>query len=252
MVSLIYVILFLALAYGVWRLLSRVIKKTTVYEYQSGLKYNNGKFVELLGAGGYWHNELSTTITTIDTRPSIVTIPSQEVLSKDGVAVKLSLAATITVTHPEIAAHEIGSYQRAYYLIIQQALRVVVADIDIEALLEQRANLGPQIESLISADLKKIGVEAASIGVKDITFPGSLKQTFAQVVQARQDGLAALERARGESAALRNLANSAKMMENNPALMHLRTLQALDASSGNTLVLNMTSEKQNGTAQFTD
>ena len=70
-------------------------------------------------------------------------------------------------------------------------------------------------------------------------FPGDLKNVFAQVVNARKEGLASLERARGETAALRHLANAAKLMEGNPELMQLRLLQALKEGSGNTIVLKM-------------
>ena len=67
--------------------------------------------------------------------------------------------------------------------------------------------------------------------------PGDLKRIFAQEVAARKEGLAALERARGETAALRNLANAARMIEDNPALMQLRLLQQLGTTGGNTVVL---------------
>jgi regulator of protease activity HflC (stomatin/prohibitin superfamily) len=73
-------------------------------------------------------------------------------------------------------------------------------------------------------------------------FPGELKKVFAQVVTARKEGLAALEKARGETAALRNLANAAKLVENNPALMQLRMIQSLEESSGNTLVVGLPGE----------
>jgi hypothetical protein len=66
-----------------------------------------------------------------------------------------------------------------------------------------------------------------------------LKKLFAQVTKARQEGLAALERARGETAALRNLANAARLVQDNPALMQLRMLQVVGEQSGNTVVLGM-------------
>jgi regulator of protease activity HflC (stomatin/prohibitin superfamily) len=71
--------------------------------------------------------------------------------------------------------------------------------------------------------------------------PGELKRAFAEVLKARQEGQAALERARGESAALRNLANAARLLENNPALHNLRLLQSITAagSAGNTLVMGV-------------
>ena len=73
-------------------------------------------------------------------------------------------------------------------------------------------------------------------------FPGKLKEIFAQVVNAKKEGLAALEKARGETAALRNLTNAAKMIEGNPNLMQLRLVQALGEGSGNTLILGMPSQ----------
>src|SRR5208283_2216203 len=73
--------------------------------------------------------------------------------------------------------------------------------------------------------------------VKDIMFPGEMKKAFSQVVKAQKEGQAALERARGETAALRNLANAARIMEDNPNLLQLRALQSLTDSPGNSLVL---------------
>jgi len=77
--------------------------------------------------------------------------------------------------------------------------------------------------------------------VKDVVFPADLKRAFADVLKAKQEGQAALERARGESASLRNLANAARVLESNPALMNLRLMQSLTAAqkAGNTLVLGM-------------
>ena len=74
-------------------------------------------------------------------------------------------------------------------------------------------------------------------------FPGNLKQLFAQVAVAKQEGLASLERARGETAALRSLANAAKMMDDNPNLYNLRLLQVLGESSGNTVVVGSSDGK---------
>ena len=87
--------------------------------------------------------------------------------------------------------------------------------------------------------IANLGLKLISVDLKDIMFPGKLKELFAQVVGARKEGLAALEKAKGETAALRNLANAAKMLEGNPNLMQLRLVQALGEASGNTLILGM-------------
>ena len=98
------------------------------------------------------------------------------------------------------------------------------------------------MQELTEKKIQELGLKLLSVNIKDIMFPGQLKQIFAQVVKARQEGLAALEKARGETAALRNLAGAAKMIESNPNLMQLRFIQALGESSGNTLVLGMPSQ----------
>ncbi len=84
-----------------------------------------------------------------------------------------------------------------------------------------------------------LGVDLQDSSMRDLTFPGELKKIFTEVVKARQEGLAALEKARGETAALRNLANAAQMVERNPALIQLRLLQVLARQPGNTVAVGM-------------
>ncbi len=85
----------------------------------------------------------------------------------------------------------------------------------------------------------ELGLKLISADLKDIMFPGEMKKAFAQVVKAQKEGQAALERARGETAALLSLANAGRAMDDNPNLVHLRAWQALADSSGNTLVFGM-------------
>lgn len=99
--------------------------------------------------------------------------------------------------------------------------------------------MSQQLRERAMPNVEALGLQLLSATIKDITFPGELKRVFAQVVKAQKDGLAALEKARGESAALRNLANAAKLLENNPALLQLRLLQAVSESAGNTVVLGL-------------
>ena len=110
-----------------------------------------------------------------------------------------------------------------------------------EALLGQRLDVGTQLLTRVKADAEKIGVNVIAIEMKDVMLPNDLKRAFADVLKAKQEGQAALERARGESASLRNLANAARVLEGNPALQNLRLMQSLTAAqqAGNTFVLGM-------------
>lgn len=213
--------------------------RITVIEYEKGLKYEKGKFVRLLEPGRHWIYESTTSVQMIDVRPCFVSVPGQEVLSADGVTLKVSLAARFEVVQPEVALHESADYVGELYLRLQLALREIIGQTSIDEVLAGRQEFGLRLMDLCRQPAKDLGLKLLSVGVKDIMFPGELKKIFAQVTQAKQEGLAALERARGETAALRSLANAAKLATDNPALLQLRLIQQLGASQGNSLVLNL-------------
>jgi regulator of protease activity HflC (stomatin/prohibitin superfamily) len=112
-----------------------------------------------------------------------------------------------------------------------------VASVTLEALLGQRVSLGPQLVELITPRAETLGVKIHSAEVRDVMLPSDLRKAFGETLKARQEGLASLERARGESAALRNLANAARLLESQPALTTLRFLQTLEGKP-QTLVMN--------------
>jgi regulator of protease activity HflC (stomatin/prohibitin superfamily) len=220
-------------------LAGRIFNRITVFEYERGLKYRKGKLNRVLGAGVYWIFAPQVKIVRIDIRPRLVAVPGQEIITADGVSLKLSLAAKFQVVDPEIAINRVESYQDALYLGLQLALRDIASQTLVDDLLAKRNEYGVQLLAAVKIKAEAIGLELLSVDLKDVMFPGQLKQLFAQSVQARKQGQAALEKARGETAALRNLANAARLVEQNPSLLPLRFLHSLNDSTGNTLVVNL-------------
>ena len=214
----------------------RVFLPVAILEHERGLLYRRGRFQRVLNPGGYWFLRGFHTVHRIDMRVRYVTIPGQEVLTADNISIKISLAARFKIADPFRVINETENFYEALYLLIQLRLRDLVGALPIDDLLATRQEIGTQLSESLTTAAAEIGLTLLAVGIKDIMFPGELKQIFAQIVNARQEGLAALERARGESAALRNLANAARLLDNNPALLHLRLLQALGGSSGNTIV----------------
>jgi len=211
----------------------------TIHDYERGLRFVRGAARGELGTGRHWYLRHSTSIRTFDLRPTQLTVNGQEVLSKDGVAVKVSLSASYRVAAPLTAVLSAADYTAALYAELQQALRAAVSSSDIEALLANRADLAPGMLAHGQPVAERLGLVLEQVAIRDLTLPGELKKLFTQVVKARQDGLAALERARGETAALRNLANAAGMVERNPRLLELRALQVASQQPGTTLVLGV-------------
>jgi regulator of protease activity HflC (stomatin/prohibitin superfamily) len=217
----------------------RPFRTVTVFEYQRGLKYTKGRYVATLGPGQYWILKAFSSVVPVDVRPEFITILGQDVVSADGVTLKVSLAAEFQVVDPNVAINKNANFRTSLYLTLQMALREVVGKEKIDVLMENRAAIGTRLMELTSAKASEYGLKLRSADAKDLMFPGEMKKAFSQVVKAQKEGQAALERARGETAALRSLANAARMMDDNPNLLQLRALQALADSSGNTLVLGV-------------
>jgi regulator of protease activity HflC (stomatin/prohibitin superfamily) len=214
-----------------------VFHEVTVYESQRGLRYDKGRLVGILEPGRFRINRRTTMVQLVDIRESVTTIPGQEIVTSDGFSIKLSLAVRHRIVDPAIAYTKVDSHQSEMYAEIQVALRETISAMTIDDVLERRNEIAEEVLRRSKEPVLTLGVEVISAKVKDLMFPGPLKKTFPQVVEARQQGLAALERARGETAALRNLANAGRLVESNPSLLQLRLLQQLEASSGNTIVL---------------
>ena len=240
MTALLFVaVLFLVAVALVVSMIERQFPRVTVLEFERGLRYVRGRFTGVLGPGQYRTWSVTTLIRKIDIRPKIASVAGQEVLSADGVALKVSLAARYRVVDPAIAVNGVENYELALHTTLQLALRAAVAASPVEALLQARGTLGKEITEQATGAATAAGLELLGADLKDLTLPGELKKIFTQVVHARQEGLAALEKARGETAALRNLANAAQMIERSPGLLQLRMLQAFGQQSGNTLVLGV-------------
>lgn len=216
---------------------SRLFTSVTILEFEQALKFIRGRYVGLVGPGLYWYLKRTTSFRRVDTRPTFTAVSGQEVLSADGVALKLSLLAIYRVTDPKMAILGIDDFTGAVHAQLQLALRSVVSGSLAEDLLQKRGEIPMQLVALAGPPLLAVGVELQSANVRDLTLPGDLKRVFSQVVRARQEGLAGLEKARGETAALRSLANAAQMVQRNPQLMQLRLLQLLEQHPGHTVVL---------------
>lgn len=224
---------------SVWRF---SLLRTVIFENERGVVYRQGKFHRVLQPGSYWLYARLEKLQRVDIRARFITIPGQDVLSSDNISIKVSVAVNFRVEDPFKALNSSFNYSESLYSILQLELRDLFGSTPIDELLVKRKQIGDILFEKSKEKAAELGLVLLSADIKDIMLPGELKNIFAQIINARNEGLAALERARGESASLRNLANTAKLLENNPALLQLRILQALESKSGNTIVLSTSPE----------
>jgi len=241
-VGIVAVIMFFALIGWTKELKDKFVHKFIVGEGFVSLLYKDGKFVERLGPGK--HRRFGTDFTSewVDLRKSIQTVPGQEVLTSDNLNVKVSLVVARQIVEPEKALHEVEDVDAVIHTAAQLALREIVAGFTSEQVLENRLNVREAMRQQVAPEAEKIGVKIHSIEVKDVMLPGEIRKAFTDVITARKEGEASLERARAESAALRNLANAARAFENNPGLLELRRLKAMEGAAqsyGNTVIMGL-------------
>jgi regulator of protease activity HflC (stomatin/prohibitin superfamily) len=193
--------------------------------------------IALLGPGRYWIREKVEQIVVMDTRRRHLIIAGQEVLTSDRVPLKVSVVAEYSISDVTKALTVVDKYQEILYARVQLALRQAVSERDLDAALAERGELGTALVEMVRESALEFGATLHKVEIRDFMMGGGLRNAYAEIVQAKQQGLAALERARGESAAIRNLANSAQLMEQHPGLMQLRLLQAVESGSGNRIVI---------------
>ncbi len=210
--------------------------KTTVMEYERVVRFVDGAFVDVLGPGRHTYRPTRTVLHRVDLRPRLLAVPGQEVLTSDGVAVRVSVVLRVSIVDPALSVTAATDPTAEVYAHLQQALRTAVAQRTVDALLAERAGLGSELTEPVAAGAAAVGLAVREIVVRDVMLPGDLRKAFGDVVLARQRGLAELERVRAESAALRSMANTAKLLDEYPALLRLRTLQAAEATGAKLVI----------------
>ena len=210
--------------------------RIVVQEWERVLRYADGRFEELLGPGRHRRRRWRSQVVRVVVRPRLLTVPGQEVLTGDGLAVKVSLLVRCCVTAPRRWHEAVEQPDTFLYAALQVAVRHAVAARTLDDLLGARSELGPELAAAAGPVAEEVGVALLDVAVRDVMVPGELRRAAAEAATARAQGLAALERARGEVAATRALANAARLVADNPALLQLRTLQAVE-TGGATVVL---------------
>lgn len=211
--------------------------KVVVREWEAVLVYRDGRFERTLPAGRNRLRRRRRDVLRFDLRPRLVPVPGQELLTSDGLSVKVSLVARLAVVDPRVALETVQDADAEAYAALQVALRGEVAARTLEELLADREELGARVQAVVAEAVAGLGRRLDGVAVRDVMVPAELRLASLRVHTARQEGLAALERARGETAALRSLANAARIAQDNPALLTLRTLRAIE-TGGATVVLH--------------
>ena len=207
-----------------------VVAHAIVGAHEAGLLIVDGKLAERLAPGrhAFWQVGRTVAISKVDLRPTPLEVTAQEILTKDRVGIRVTLTAFTRVVDPEKTVLAAADASATVYRLIQFAIREAVATRTLDDILAARDQLDRQVREFVTARVGDLGVEIGEIGVKDVILPGDVRELLNKVVEAERVAKANLIRRQEETAATRSLLNTAKLMDDNPLLLRLKELEALE------------------------
>lgn len=204
--------------------------EATVLEHERGLLYVKGHLARALGPGrhAFWNTrEAPVTIDKVDMRAAQITIAGQELMTRDKVTLRLTLTIEYAIADAELAANAVSNVRDAIYLVVQLASREFLSGVTLDELLGGRDAMTKHLEADAIAKSSRFGVRVDRVGVKDIVLPGEMKTLLNKVIEAEKEAAANVILRREETAATRSLANTAKVMAEQPLLLRLKELESM-------------------------
>jgi regulator of protease activity HflC (stomatin/prohibitin superfamily) len=183
-------------------------KTVTVPQSSVGLLYENGAFARLLPPGRHelgkrFFDDVAREVTLIDIRERSLTIKGQEILTADKAAIRISLLVYFRVTDSKAALHNVSSYEERIYEDVQMAARRFLASRALADILTDRNEISDAVKADVKASAAGYGVEILRADVKDLVFPGNLREIMNQVLEVERRSEAKLIEARREAEVLK-------------------------------------------------
>ena len=212
------------------RVSGKAIATVSVGASEIGLVFFDGELAETLGPGryGFWQVGRHVSARTVDTRSVPLEVTAQEILTKDRVSLRVTLTAFVRVREAAKAVLSVPDYNAHVYKLVQFAVREAVGGRTLDEVLNDREKVDAEIGAHVTRELGDIGVDIAELGIKDVILPGEIRALINKVVEAEKTAQANVIRRREEVAATRSLLNTARLMEDNPTLLRLKELEALE------------------------
>ncbi len=209
-------------------------------EYERGVIFRLGKLLpQPKGPGVIFVFRPIDRIVRLSLRTLVHDVPPQDVITRDGVSVKVSAVVYFRVVEPRKAVVEVENYLYATSQLSQTTLRSVLGQAELDDLLSQRERLNQQLQHILDTETEPWGIKVSAVEVKNVDLPQEMQRAMARQAEAEREKRAKIIHAEGELQASEKLAQAAAVIEREPAAMTLRYLQTLTeiASEQNSTIL---------------
>ena len=202
----------------------------TVEPYEKGLLFVDGKLQKMLEAGTYywWRNNLSVFVSKVDMRQLQLEVAGQEILTKDKASLRINFHVQYKVTDVMKVLMENKDVDKQLYILMQLALREYIGTLSLDELLEKKEVISEFILAATADKVAKLGFVLVGCGIRDVILPGDMKEIMNQVLVAEKKAQANIIMRREETASMRSLLNTAKLMEENEMLFRLKEMEYVE------------------------
>ncbi len=198
-----------------------------VQEYERGVVFRLGRLIGAKGPGLFFIIPVLDRIIKIDLRVVTLEIPTQEVITKDNVSVRVNAVLYFRVYDPAKAVVNVTDFIRATLQIAQTTLRSVLGQSELDELLSQRDKINETLQHIIDEQTEPWGIKVSTVEVKDVELPHTMQRAMARQAEAEREKRAKIIHAQGELQASESLAQAAHIMGSESQSIQLRYLQTL-------------------------
>ncbi|MFQ5997393.1 MAG: slipin family protein [Dehalococcoidales bacterium] len=210
-----------------------------VSEYERGVIFRLGRLIGAKGPGLFLIIPFVDRMFKVDLRVVTMDVPSQEVITKDNVTVRVNAVVYFRVVDPEASVVKVLDHIRATSQISQTTLRNVLGQSELDELLTQREKLNQMLQKIIDEHTDPWGVKVSTVEIKEVELAEEMKRSMAAQAEAERERRAKIIHAEGELQASEKLAQAASVIGREPSAIQLRFLSTLTeiASEKNSTIL---------------
>jgi regulator of protease activity HflC (stomatin/prohibitin superfamily) len=223
MFLLILVVIIGALLFSTFRVLR---------EYERGVVFMLGRFYRVKGPGLIIIIPIVQQMVRVDLRTLVLDVPTQDLITKDNVSVKVNAVLYFRVVDPQKAIINVENYMEATEQLAQTTLRSVLGQHELDELLAERERLNSDVQAILDAQTDQWGIKVANVEIKHVDIDESMIRAIAKQAEAERERRAKIIHAEGEAQAAQKLVEAATLLSTQGEAMQLRYLQTLTEIAG--------------------
>ncbi len=196
-------------------------------EYERGVIFRLGRLIDAKGPGLILLIPFVDRMVKVGLRTITMDVPSQDIITRDNVSVKVNAVLYFRVVDPSKAITEVEDYLFATSQLAQTTLRSILGQAELDELLSEREKLNQELQQIIDHQTDPWGIKVALVEVKHVDLPQEMQRAMAKQAEAERERRAKIIHAEGEFQASQKLSDAAKIIGEHPAAIQLRFLQTL-------------------------